>query len=311
METKEYYKTYITDFWNYTKSGVNWKNGGFALLSLFMGAGYYLIANGWNAMVEQTVNFIAFTLAPLGFLTLFFLLTGLIQTPVRIHQSQKSEFTKSLKEKEFEFEKVLKGKDFELEKYSWNNVDFWVTSFSIIGKSGWAFKVANKKPYDISKILVEITKIRKDEKNIRQSGLHLLGYIDRQRGKIGEKIVNSYTRGGINSGESREFVVTSEVKKTKASKTHKFETYPDKLEWDFPIETVDNVSTTMKRSALAMAVALYGTSNAPPEPITVIEVCVRAEIKIDDEIIQLPGKFINLLVRSNGSLAFYDDMEKK
>ena len=63
----------------------------------------------------------------------------------------------------------------------------------------------------------------------------------------------------------------------------------------------------MSQSVAAMAVALYGRNNEPPEPITVIEVCVRAEIKIDDEIIQLPGKFINLLVRSNGSLSFYDD----
>ena len=173
MEIKKYYKTYISSFWNYAKSGINWKNGGFALLSLFMGAGYYLIVNGWDAMIEQTVNFIAFTLAPFVFLALFFLLSGLIQTPVRIYQNQKKNFDKSIKEKELEFEKILKEKDFELEKYSWNNIDFWVTPFSIIGKSGWVFKVENKKPYNISKILVEITKIRKDEKNIRQTGLYL------------------------------------------------------------------------------------------------------------------------------------------
>ena len=210
-------------------------------------------------------------------------------------------------DKKLEFDKALKEKDLELEKYNWDNVDFWVAPFSIIGKSGWVLKIENKKRYDISRIVVEITKLRKDEKNIPLSGLHLLGYIDRQKGQIGEKIVNSSKRGGIESGKSKEFVVTSDVRKTKSSMTHEFEVYPDKLLWDFPLETSENLNKTIGRSMIAMAVALYGNDNAPPESTTVIEVCVRAEIKVDTDIIQLPGTTVNLQVMNDGSLSFYGD----
>ena len=225
-----------------------------------------------------------------------------------IFVNKKNEFGKSLKEKELEFDKALKEKDLELEKYNWDNVEFYVTRFSIIGKSGWAFEIKNNKHYDISKIIIEVTKIRKDEKIMPLSGLYLLGYIDRQRGQIGEKLVNSSKRRGIEVGKSMEFVVTSEVIKTKSSKTHKFETYPDELSWDFPLETSDNFMA-VGRSVVAMAAALYG-NNSPPEPTTVIEVCIRAEIKVDTDIIQLPGTTENLQVMNDGSLSFYGDEDE-
>ena len=64
------------------------------------------------------------------------------------------------------FEDSLKERDLELEKYNWRGVTFWATPFSIIGKTGWAFKIENKKHYDICQAVVEITNVRKGDKNL-------------------------------------------------------------------------------------------------------------------------------------------------
>ena len=250
--------------------------------------------------MEQTVNFIAYTLAPLVLIAILFLIYSFVQTPVRIYQSQKNKF-----------DKILKEKDLELEKYNWANIDFEVAQFSIIGKSGWAFKVVNGKQYDISKINVEITNIRENEKSINKSGLYYLPYIDNQNGKIREKIVKSYNRvsSGIKSGESKYFVVTTHVKPNKISETHKFETFPDELSWKFPTKTQDILELT---SGIGATVAkYYSKATEPPNPVLVIELCIRAEIKIENEIIQLPGELINLLVKNNGSLSFYNNEVEK
>ena len=113
----EYYKIYLKEFCQYVKSVINWASGIVALFSLIFGGAYYLVFQGWGAMLEETINFVAFTLAPLGFISLLFLLYGLlVRTPVNIFQKQKDKI-----------DNIRKKYELELEKYDWSNVDFYVT----------------------------------------------------------------------------------------------------------------------------------------------------------------------------------------
>jgi hypothetical protein len=82
--TAGYYKLYFKTLCTLVLS-LGWREILIALFSLPIGAGYYLATRGWKAMVDQTTNFVVFTLAPLVFLALVFFLKKLIDTPVKIY----------------------------------------------------------------------------------------------------------------------------------------------------------------------------------------------------------------------------------
>ncbi len=262
------------------------------ILGLFLVNGNVNMSDIWNAVIP-TIG------VPLTW-ALIILIQSRGVAHVKIYKKQQDEATQRLNDNEL-----------ELEKYNWNNIDFWITSFSIIGKSGWALEIKNSKHYDIGKVVAEITKIRKDEINIPLSGQFLLGYIDRQNGRIEDKIVNSSQQSSIRQGESREYVITSDVAKTKSSVTHQFETYPDKLEWEFATETNGGIATGLNRSLAAIAVAMYTGDNSPPDPVTVLEVCIKAVLDINDDVIILPHKKLNIQVHKDGSLSWYEAGDEK
>lgn len=214
-------------------------------------------------------------------------------------------------DREQEIGKILKEKDSELERFNWNKVDFYVTPYSIIGMKGWGLKIKNDKRFDLYQIILQITKIRINRKFIPllSSKMYLLGFIDRRNGQVEEKIVYSYKRGGIERGKEKDFVITEIAEGSPMQgRTYSFVTYPDTdLEWPFEktndFLTRSVLSPSITSDIISASMALQKT----PEPTVVIEVVVKAAIKIEDEENALPIEILKLQVHSDGSLSFYGE----
>lgn len=294
-EIREYYILCFNTFKRLFKEGIDKRGYFLEVFTAFLGGASYIIQNGWGGVVDNFWNFCLSVLVVPGGIAVLYSLYKIIMTPVEIYNNKKDEN-----------KKILEEKKAELEKYNWENVGFWLTPFDIIGKSGWALEIKNDKVYEISKVVIEITKIRKDYKNIPLSGLFLLGYVDRKRGNLGDKIVNSSRQSAIGRGESVEYVITSDIIITKSKKTHQFETYPDKLIGEFDVNGDGGVLDSMNSTLSKLAFSLYA-DDSPPDSITVIEICLKATIDINDEVIILPNKKLNVQVYKDGSLSWYGE----
>jgi hypothetical protein len=79
----KYYRKYIARVWQGVKDSLGWNARTILLplLSLVIGSGAFLFLRGPQAVVERGLAFVAYTIAPLVALTLFFLLLHLIRTP--------------------------------------------------------------------------------------------------------------------------------------------------------------------------------------------------------------------------------------
>ncbi len=231
----------------------------------------------------------------------------LVYAPVLLYQEKEDEIKKVKQEKEDSINQVIKDKNLELEKYNWDNVELWVVDYSIIGMSGWAFRIINNKDFDFKSVAAEITTIRIGQKITKLSNKHQLGYIDSRNGEIEEEVVISSDNEGIIAGKQKDFVVTS-LKQEAMSQTHLFVTYPKddtELSFPFPPQTRQSPMASSLTSVVAAMSALYSAQT--PETVVVIEIKITGEIKTDDEISVLPIKMINVQVHSNGALSFYGD----
>lgn len=234
----------------------------------------------------------------------------LVYAPAFLHQEKEDEISKVKQEKEDTINQVIKDKNLELEKYNWDNVDFWVVDYSIIGMSGWAFRIINQKALDFKSVTAEITTIRIGQKITKLSNKHQLGYIDSQNGEIDEQVVVSSGYEGIITGKQKDFVVTS-LKHEGISQTHTFVTYPKddtELSFPFPPQTRQSPMASSLTSMVAAMSALYSAQS--PETTVVIEIKITGEIKAGDEISILPMKMINVQVHGNGALSFYGDKDE-
>jgi hypothetical protein len=91
--TKEYYKLYFKTLWKLIRT-IGWREYIIALFCLVVGSTYYARTRGWEAMIEEALNFIAYTLAPLALVAFLFILDKIVQTPVKIHEDLKAELEK-------------------------------------------------------------------------------------------------------------------------------------------------------------------------------------------------------------------------
>jgi len=313
----EYYslwwKTFKEIFW----ADIDWKGYSIEVFTAFIGGWLFVRQNGWGAVMNNFLDFILFVLAVPGGIAVLYSAYKLMMTPVEILKKQRTnfsdvlkdteiEFDKTLKDKEVEFNTILKAQELELEKYSWGEtVEFEVTPRSIIGMSCWAFRIENKKSFALENVIVEITKIRKDQNITPLSKKHQLGYIDKSNGQIEEKIIYSPDGTRIDIGKRKDFVVTSS-REDSTRKAHVFVTYPEEtqeLAFPFPSTAKESTMSQIANMGSIMAHALYSVRQ--PEPIVVIRIEVKGEIKTEDEIITLPIDITNLQVFGDGSLDFY------
>lgn len=88
MDTKKYYKLYWREFVGSAKKAIGWKELLYLCISLVVGATIYLFRNGINAMNDQIISFIAFSLAPAILLAFLFVIYHLIQTHPKLYREK-------------------------------------------------------------------------------------------------------------------------------------------------------------------------------------------------------------------------------
>ncbi len=288
---REYYKLYVSTFSKLLfKKSIVQREIYFSLISLLGGSIGSYLWKGQDFMIEQTIIFIAYSLSPLVILVLARLVYCLLQTPVKIYQVQAR----------------------KIEKYGWEKVEFSHVGYSINNISGLALEIENKKDFDITEIIVEITKIKIGRKlvSLSATGVHRLGYIERDNDKPEDTIVQSLDHVGIESSRKKEFVVTEvTTSMVITSITRKFLTYPDDdIQWPFFPTSEDGILGSL--SAISRSLARQYTTEIPSsQPTVIIEIEVRGKIKADDEIITLPIYILNLEVFKDGSLSWYGEDE--
>lgn len=165
----------------------------------------------------------------------------------------------------------------ELTKYNWDKVEFQEVSYSISGKSGYAFRILNNKTFDITKIQVYLTDVTINGKsNARPSRAWYFQSIDYDNDELAYLNDN-----GIKSGSKKDVAITEIVRKGK-SLFCKLITSSE----------VEDVYIKLP----------YRGSKKDIESDVVIEIRLWGMIKLDDEKIVLPEKYIKIIVMPNGEI---------
>jgi len=198
-EIKEYYKLYCSTYWRLLKTSIGWRDIILLVLSLLIGSIGSYWWKGKDFMLEQVFSFVAYSMFPFGVLVLGYGVCFLIQTPVNIYQSQKS----------------------ELSKYNWDKVEFEVVSFSIVGMSGWAIRIVNNKQFDLGKIQIRLNQIRINREVHPARKAYYFGSID-----YASEEITYLEDNGIERGKTKDFVITGIVQGNFVP-VHKFVTFPN------------------------------------------------------------------------------------
>ena len=103
-----------------------------------------------------------------------------------------------------------------------------------------------------------------------------------------------------------EFVLTSDVTLDDSTLTHQFETFPDMLSLDFLKEKRDSgILKTYNNMLKNTMKSIYGDDSLP-ESIIVVELLIKATIKVDNDEIILPYRRMNVQVDGDGSLKWHE-----
>jgi hypothetical protein len=195
---KEYYKLYCSTYWRLLKTSIGWRDIILLVLSLLIGSVGSYWWKGKDFMLEQVFSFVAYSMLPFGILALVYGAYFLIQTPVKIYQSQKS----------------------ELSKYNWDEVLFEVAPFSIVGMSGWAIRIVNNKQFDLCKIQIRLNQVRINRDVHPARKAYYFGSID-----YASEEITYLEDKGIERGKAKDFVITGIVQGS-FTPIHKFVTFP-------------------------------------------------------------------------------------
>ena len=183
-EYKEYYKLYFSTFWDLLKKSIGWEDIALLVLSLAVGSAGSYWWKGKDFMIEQVVSFLAYAMVPFIVLSLGYVLYFLVQTPVKINQSQNA----------------------ELDKYNWNRAVFNVEKYDLLGLSGWGLMLSNTKSIALENVSVWLVGVRDGQKwNILENKQYeRFGYINNKAELL---MFESY--GELLSGEKLVFAITA------------------------------------------------------------------------------------------------------
>jgi hypothetical protein len=160
----EYRKEYRKAYWRAFRRRAEPENHLLAIVSvifeLVVGAAFFFVTKGTVAMNEQVVSFVAFTLAPVGLVTLVYLVWHLFKTPADVYANLKERHDYELSENKKRCERELTEMKAHADKYTWEGITFNVYEDMREGGDGIGVEVINNKPFTVKSLSAHLITLR-------------------------------------------------------------------------------------------------------------------------------------------------------